>query len=225
MTIDELERAVATAPVYHTFEPARRVPGITLVAVCGGLITVEESGLVRLVRKLRSGNRSVALPHCLIHYTAKGTLQALLQEDFPNPHSLLAAVCMTHLAENGFQNTTISSEEEFATFLKEDPLLAYASEAWAFHARPGMHVEHTERLTVRFVRSSNAFPALTSHDRSEAFDILTPLHVLALYDLPLNLIEDYTHPNAMTTVLQQSALMIASRFGHGQLLTVLLTLP
>ncbi|KAH6916346.1 hypothetical protein BKA70DRAFT_1216542 [Coprinopsis sp. MPI-PUGE-AT-0042] len=51
MTIEELERAVATSPDTHKFEAGRLVPGTTLISLCGGLITVEdESGLVRLVR-------------------------------------------------------------------------------------------------------------------------------------------------------------------------------
>jgi hypothetical protein len=55
MTIEELERAVATSPVTYKFEPGRRVPGATLISVCGGLVTFdEESRLVRLVRKLQS---------------------------------------------------------------------------------------------------------------------------------------------------------------------------
>ncbi|KAH6916230.1 hypothetical protein BKA70DRAFT_1395850 [Coprinopsis sp. MPI-PUGE-AT-0042] len=122
MTIDELERAVATSPDTYKFEIDRLVPGATLISLCGGLVTVEEES--RLVR--------------LVHYTAKETLENLLHEPFPHPHSLLAAVCMTHLIECGFQNTTISSEEEFKTLLEKDPLLAYASEAWAFHAVAGL---------------------------------------------------------------------------------------
>jgi ankyrin repeat domain-containing protein 50 len=52
MTIDELERAVAISPITNKFEPGRRVPGATLISVCGGLVTFdEESRLVRLVRK------------------------------------------------------------------------------------------------------------------------------------------------------------------------------
>jgi hypothetical protein len=52
MRIEELECAVATAPGTHNFENARVAPGTTLVALCHGLVTLEEeSQLVRLVRK------------------------------------------------------------------------------------------------------------------------------------------------------------------------------
>ncbi|KAH6889067.1 ankyrin repeat-containing domain protein [Coprinopsis sp. MPI-PUGE-AT-0042] len=209
MTMAELERAVATAPDTHKFEPGRLVPGTTLVSLCGGLVTVEEeSGLVRLV-----------------HYTAKETLEGLLHESFPHPHSRLAAVCTTRLAECGFQNTTISSEAEFKNALEKDPLLTYASEAWAFHAHAGLDVEDMERRTVQFITEINVFPAFTSFERTFFFDVLTPLHVLGLHDLPPEWIKDTTDPNLTTKLHQQSALIVASRLGHERVVAFLLALP
>ncbi|KAH6880250.1 ankyrin repeat-containing domain protein [Coprinopsis sp. MPI-PUGE-AT-0042] len=210
MTMGELERAVATCPYTHKFGPYRHVPGASLVSLCGGLITIEEES--KVVR--------------LVHYTAKETIEGLLHEAVPHPHSLLAAVCMTHLADCGFQNTTIGSEEEFKTVLEKDPLLAYASEAWAFHARTGLDEEDTERRTAQFVRESKAFPAFTGFDRTSYFDILTPLHILGLYDLPLALIEDTAmgNPNVTTKVYRQSPLMVASQTGHESIVAFLLPL-
>ena len=52
MTIEELRRAIATAPGTRKFERKRLVPAATLLTICCGLITVEEeTRLVRLVRK------------------------------------------------------------------------------------------------------------------------------------------------------------------------------
>jgi ankyrin repeat domain-containing protein 50 len=52
MTLEELERAVATCPETYEFQPDEVVAGMNLVALCCGLVTFEEeSGLVRLVRK------------------------------------------------------------------------------------------------------------------------------------------------------------------------------
>ncbi|KAH6889026.1 hypothetical protein BKA70DRAFT_884392 [Coprinopsis sp. MPI-PUGE-AT-0042] len=210
MTIDELERAMATSPDTHKFEPRRLVPETTLVSLCGGLIAVEEES--RLVR--------------LVHYTAKDTLEDLLHDAFPQPHSLLAAVCMTHLTDCGFQSTTINSEDEFRSVLEKDPLLAYASEAWAFHARQELGSEDIRRQTAQFLTEAIAFPAFTSLDRSWYFDILTAIHILGLYDLPLTLIDDTVagNPNLITKLHQQSALAIASRFGHEQLVASLLAI-
>ncbi|KAH6914320.1 ankyrin repeat-containing domain protein [Coprinopsis sp. MPI-PUGE-AT-0042] len=200
MTIDELERAVATSPDTHKFEPRRLVPETTLVSLCGGLITVEEES--RVVR--------------LVHYTAKDTLEDLLRNAFPHPHSLLATVCMTHLSKCGLQNTTINSEDEFKSVLEKDPLLAYASEAWAFHAREELGSEDIRRRTAQFIMEVTAFPAFTSADRSWYFDILSPIHIPGLHDLPFTLIDDpaASNPNLTTKFHQQSALIIVSRFGH-----------
>jgi hypothetical protein len=52
MSLEELERAVATSPETYKFQPNEVVPGNSLVALCRGLVTLEEeSGVVRLVRK------------------------------------------------------------------------------------------------------------------------------------------------------------------------------
>jgi ankyrin repeat domain-containing protein 50 len=223
MTIEELERAVITFPGSRKFERSRRVPGATLVSLCGGLITVEEeSRLVRLVRKFPRDTQFAMSTHQSTDYTAKETLAELLREEFPHPHSLLAAVCMTHLTDHGFRNTTISSEEEFKTVLKSDPLLAYASEAWAYHSQESLHVEETERRTAQFMKDINAFPAFTSLDRTTTFDILTPLHILALYHLPLRLYQEPTNLNAITIIYRQSVLKLASQFGHEELVASLI---
>jgi hypothetical protein len=52
MSLEELERAVATSPETYQFQPSEVVPGTSLVTLCRGLVTLEEeSGVVRLVRK------------------------------------------------------------------------------------------------------------------------------------------------------------------------------
>ncbi|KAH6889043.1 hypothetical protein BKA70DRAFT_1163670, partial [Coprinopsis sp. MPI-PUGE-AT-0042] len=193
MTVEELERAVATSPTTHKFEPGRVVPWTTLISLCGGLITVEEES--RLVR--------------LVHSTAKQTLEDLLQADFPHPHSLLAVVCTTHIAEFVFQNPTISTEEEFKTALKKDPLLAYASEAWAFHACAGLDEEDTFRRSSQLVAGNDSLPAFASRDHSSHFEFLAPFRILGL------------NPNGTTKVNQQSALTVASQSGHEGLVAVL----
>ncbi|KAH6873709.1 hypothetical protein BKA70DRAFT_281891 [Coprinopsis sp. MPI-PUGE-AT-0042] len=200
MTIEELERAVATSPETYKFEPNRLAPGMTLMALCRGLVTLEEeSGLVRLV-----------------HYTARDTLQELLQDWFPHPHSHLATVCMTHLTQCGFQKMTISSEEEFTAARQADPLLAYASDAWAVHARASLDMEDTRWRIANFVSESPAFPAFTGPDASDYFDILSPLHMLAMYHLPLSLLNDSDigNLNVATQIHQASPLTLASWHGH-----------
>ncbi|KAH6909910.1 hypothetical protein BKA70DRAFT_179835 [Coprinopsis sp. MPI-PUGE-AT-0042] len=211
MMIEELEHAVATSPDTYKFEPDRLVPGTTLVSLCRGLVTLEEeSGLVRLV-----------------HNTAKDALQGLLHESFPLPHSLLATICMTHIADSGFQNTTLHSEEEFIAALHADPLLAYASDCWATHARVSLHDEDTRRRIVKFVRESKALPTFTGPGLSGYFDVLRPAHILAIHNLPLSLVTlgNTDGQNIATKILKASPLLLASWHGHFDLVQNLLLLP
>ncbi|KAH6873701.1 hypothetical protein BKA70DRAFT_1028051, partial [Coprinopsis sp. MPI-PUGE-AT-0042] len=200
MSIEELERAVAISPETYKLEPTRLAPGTTLIAFCRGLVTLEEES--KLVR--------------LVHYTAKGTLQELLQDSFPHPHSHLATVCMTHLTQCGFQNTTISSEGAFIAARRADPLLHYASDAWAVHARASLDMEDARRRIANFVSECHAFPAFTAPDLSECFDILSPLHMPAMFHLPMSLI---THSNigdlnVATQIYEESPLILASWCGN-----------
>lgn len=218
MTVEELERAMATSPTSHKCEASHVVHWTTLLSLCRGLVTIEEeSKIVRLVRMLPFFKTPLvrALIHLSTDSTAKDILEGLLHESFPHPHSLLAAVCITYLTRRGFQNTTIDSKEEFVAALEKDPLLAYTSEAWAYHARAGLELEDTKRRTAQLVCESHAFPAYTSLEHNRYFDILTPLHVLALYDLPLSLIATNIlgNRNITTPFYQQSPLFLACMFG------------
>jgi ankyrin repeat protein len=156
-------------------------------------------------------------------YTAKETLQALLSESFPHPQSLLASICMTHITECGFQNTTIRSEEQFRAALEKDPLLAYASQAWHLHASAGIDEEETMHRTAQFIKECQAFPAFTSFEHTFYFDILAALHIIALYKLPPALIQD-SNSNITTALQQQTPLIIACRSGHRQLVDRLVAL-
>ncbi|KAH6870853.1 hypothetical protein BKA70DRAFT_365297 [Coprinopsis sp. MPI-PUGE-AT-0042] len=211
MTIQELERAVATSPETYKFEPSRFAPGKTLMALCRGLVTLEEES--RLVR--------------LVHYTAKDTLEGLLHGSFPHPHSHLATVCMAHLTQCGFQNTTIKSKEEFIAARQAGPLLAYACDAWFVHARASLNVEDTRRRITDFIRESHAFPAFTRLDLLDDFDILGPLHMLSMYRWPTSLItcRDMGDLNAATQIDHESPLTLASWHGHEAPVASLLTHP
>ncbi|KAH6911841.1 hypothetical protein BKA70DRAFT_863385 [Coprinopsis sp. MPI-PUGE-AT-0042] len=209
MTIEELERAVATSPETFAFEPDRLAPGTTLIALCCGLVTFEEES--RLVR--------------LVHYTANDTLQGLLSDSFPHPYSHLAMVCIAHLTACGFQNTRIGTKEEFDAALEADPLLAYASVAWATHAQKSLDVEDTRRTIASFISGSNAYPTLLSPGLTGWFDILRPLHIIAVYNLPISLITrgNMDDPNVATLINRDSPLTLASALGHIDVVRLLLT--
>ncbi|KAH6909876.1 hypothetical protein BKA70DRAFT_1187647, partial [Coprinopsis sp. MPI-PUGE-AT-0042] len=208
MTIEELERAVATSPETFKFEPDRLAPGTTLIAFCRGLVTFEEES--RLVR--------------LVHYTAKETLQGLLGDSFPHPHSHLAMVCIAHLTACGFQNTKIGTKEEFNAALKADPLLAYASVAWAAHAHKSLDVDTARCKIMNFISGSSAYPTILKPNHAEWFDVLLPLHITALHNLPISLMAsgDIDDPNVATYIDQDSPLTLTSAFGHIDIVGLLL---
>lgn len=196
MSIEELRCAVATAADTHQFMSACVVPEASLLSLCHGLVTVEEeSGLVRL--------------H---HYTTKKPLQELLQEIYPHPHTLLAAVCMTHLAKRGFRDTKISSKEELVQALDQDPLLSYAHESWAFHANLSLDAEPCGNQILDFVQGCKAFPVLArAVGINLAFDLLNPLHVAAHFSLPLPLLQSSNNSafNRPTPILGHTPLILA----------------
>lgn len=220
MSPEELECAVATSLQTFKFESDTLVHGMSLVSLCRGLLTFEnESRVIRLVRACTKFP-SMSSTHHLLDYTVKDTLQGLLQGSFPHPHSHIATVCMAHLTECGFTNTTIPSEEKFTAALDTDPLLAYASDSWAIHARESLDIEDAKNRTAKFVADCKAFP--TNH--SWGFDILSSLHILAVYGLPISCIpyDSIRNPNIVTQMEQATPLMLATWHGHEDLVRFLL---
>ena len=121
----------------------------------------------------------------------------------------------------------MASEEELKTVLQNDPLLAYASEAWHFHAKKSLQIDEIRCLTARVLADSSAFPAFTSVDRTFHFDILTPLHMVGLYHLPPELLGDseICSPNNATAIHQETPLMLASQLGFETFVKFLLANP
>ncbi|KAH6887858.1 hypothetical protein BKA70DRAFT_1332666 [Coprinopsis sp. MPI-PUGE-AT-0042] len=207
MSIEELRRAVATRPDNHKFEPARMVPEATLLGLCHGLVVLEEES--RLVR--------------LVHYTARKPVEALLLEFFPHPHRLFTAVCITHLTDCGFQNTTIDSEERLKQALDDDPLLAYSHDAWACHAQLSLDDKILVTQLTTFLEDCQAFPALIYH----RFDRVTALHLVAFYKLPFSFAGslDDLNLNLRTEVGGYTPMGLACLRGHQTGVQALLSLP
>ena len=88
----------------------------TLLASCLGLVTVDESSIVRLV-----------------HFTLQEYFNRH-SESFKNPHATMAQVCLTYL--------NFDSVNELSPGLDNAPaetrLLQYASSHWGLHARNGL---------------------------------------------------------------------------------------
>ncbi|KAH6901113.1 hypothetical protein BKA70DRAFT_1230564 [Coprinopsis sp. MPI-PUGE-AT-0042] len=165
LTVEELQDAIASCPETHSFDKTGLVSGQMMVGVCCGLLTIEkETGIAGLV-----------------HYTAKAILQDLILQSIPNPHSLLAAVCMARLRDGEFQRSAIASAEDLDKTLELTPLLKYAYHAWSIHGRQSIHDPAAKLRLVNFVQGCRSFPVLPR--RYGKFDRFGPLHVAAAFNL------------------------------------------
>ncbi|KAH6902508.1 ankyrin repeat-containing domain protein [Coprinopsis sp. MPI-PUGE-AT-0042] len=190
MTIEELQHAVATSPDDHTFKSTRLVPENTLIGLCRGLVTMDEES--RLVR--------------LVHYTAQKPCKTYSLSSTHAPHSLLAKICITHLSACGFQDTSVKSYDELDRALLADPLLAYAHDAWAFHARESTVDSTISSQLTNFVTGCHSYP--------QSLDGVTFAGTQSLGS-----------PNVRTKEERETPLGLASRQGHLAAAQDLLRLP
>ncbi|KAH6907916.1 hypothetical protein BKA70DRAFT_1282843 [Coprinopsis sp. MPI-PUGE-AT-0042] len=209
LRVDQLRHAVATCPITHEFDASRLVSSETLITLCRGLLAVEEeSSMVRLV-----------------HYTAKDTLERLILEDLPNPHFLPAAVCMTLLADHGFQTKAVPSREDLEA-ANDHPLLTYAHDAWAAHALASIVDDSAARRLAEFVEGCHAFPVFIS-GWGGWFDVLSPLHVAAYFNLPISFVgtRNLRDPNLPSQVEHLTPLLLATLLNSERIVEELLALP
>ncbi|KAH6911212.1 hypothetical protein BKA70DRAFT_1560343 [Coprinopsis sp. MPI-PUGE-AT-0042] len=169
LTVSELRHAVVSSPDTHKLDLRRLAPAETLVSVCCGLLVHEQgTDIIRLV-----------------HYTAKPILRDLLLQSIPEPHTLLAAICMVRLSDCGFQRSALASEGDLDGALKAQPLLEYSYHAWSDHARESLPYDAAKQRLMEFVQGCHAFPVL-SHTYG-TFGVIGPLHLTAAFDLPPSL--------------------------------------
>ncbi|KAH6879585.1 ankyrin repeat-containing domain protein [Coprinopsis sp. MPI-PUGE-AT-0042] len=213
LTVDELRHALATSPETHKFESSRLVQEGALIGLCRGLVAVEEE--TRLVR--------------LVHYTAKDTLGRIIAETFQQPHALLSAVCLACLTDNGFQRIPFSEKQQLEQALKPETLLSYAYDSWSAHARKSLADPLTSRGLSDFIENCHAFPLRQQWLGAwhVPFDILSPLHVVACFNLPIALAGSHNlqNPNQTTAIQGVTALHLACAHGHDGAVEELLLLP
>ncbi|KAH6911299.1 hypothetical protein BKA70DRAFT_1146617 [Coprinopsis sp. MPI-PUGE-AT-0042] len=209
LKIEELRHLLATCPSTHNFDPTRLVDEGILIGLCRGLVNVEEE--TEFVR--------------FVHYTAKDVVERFLSATFCYPHSLPTLVCLSILAESGFQNTTLRSENDLAMALLADPLLAYAHKAWSAHAHESLHDTHTAQKVAHFVQGCSAFPVVVEVDTLwDRFDHLKPLHMVVYFDFPIHFAgpANLQDPNGL---LEASPLILAILRESPRAVKELLALP
>ncbi|KAH6908116.1 ankyrin repeat-containing domain protein [Coprinopsis sp. MPI-PUGE-AT-0042] len=222
LSVKELQCAVATCPDTHQFEEDRLVDEETLLSVCCGLVTVEkESQGVRLV-----------------HYTAMDSLPSLLSDDFPHPHALIAEVCMARLVGCGLHDFAPTKVDDLHKALTQHPLLRYSYTHWVDHLEWCEDLPFLTASALQFLSHCQAFPVdnskLDSFRAGSGWDIerLNPVQVACRYGLAFLLNDlldnnpDLRDPEVLnsTTNAGQTALMLASWFGHEAAVQTLLDL-
>ncbi|KAH6911302.1 ankyrin repeat-containing domain protein [Coprinopsis sp. MPI-PUGE-AT-0042] len=209
LTVEQLQNVAARCPESHKFEASRLVSPHMLLDVCHGLLVVEEhTNIVQLV-----------------HYSAKDTLDILILETYPFPHSLAAAFCMTLLTECYFQHSMIHTREGLEEALKVELMLPYAYGSWATHARRSLNDPSTANRLSDFVQGCHAFPALFHSNKW--FDVLGPFHVAACFNLPVRFAgsDDVRDPNRITRHMGFTPLGLAALQAHETRVEELLSLP
>ncbi|KAH6892723.1 hypothetical protein BKA70DRAFT_1201200 [Coprinopsis sp. MPI-PUGE-AT-0042] len=209
LKIKELRHAVATCPDTHKFDRRRLVDKATLMALCRGLVNIEEgTNIVRFV-----------------HYTAKDVVKGLVSESSPYPHSLPAAVCIALLTERGFQQVTIDGRGALIAALRADTFLAYAYQNWSIHARRSLDDATLAGRLSQFIQGCCAFPV--DYDIEHMCDILEPLHMAAYFDFPLSFAgsEHLCDPNHPTPHRGRTPLMLAVMENSLNAMRELLSLP
>ncbi|KAH6905368.1 hypothetical protein BKA70DRAFT_502069, partial [Coprinopsis sp. MPI-PUGE-AT-0042] len=170
MKVDLLRHALATSPDTHSFKSSRLMPEAALVSACRGLLTVDKKS--RIVR--------------LVYYTAKEPLEGFLRTSFPHPHALLAAVCIAHLTDCGFQDKKGWVRWDLSNALNGDPLLDYAYHAWTFHAQASLGQDFIASRLLAFITGCRAFPVTLRNDfLGYGQESLGPLHLVSLYSIPI----------------------------------------
>ncbi|TFK17384.1 ankyrin, partial [Coprinopsis marcescibilis] len=119
LSMDDLLHALAVYPDTFKFNPELLLTTDTLLSLCCGLVTYEpRSNMVRLV-----------------HYTAKDFLEPYLKRENPNPHSMIACICVEHLLHHSLHVWINTDPDPHETIYRKYPFVEYAHKNWAPHSR------------------------------------------------------------------------------------------
>ncbi|EAU92058.2 hypothetical protein CC1G_06045 [Coprinopsis cinerea okayama7 len=176
--VKDLRAALAINPETFRVEEDR-VPKLeSIISACSGLVEYhEQTDVIRL-----------------IHFTARDALEPLLLQDYPQPHALITRVLLQLMIDNTIANCTVEDRVELEELLKR-PLLRYAYQRWADHAKESGDQAGVRKDIANFLYQCSSFPYVAKGDSPgfdgeisdgpwSTFDLIQPLHVSVVYDLP-----------------------------------------
>ncbi len=137
ITVEELRCALAVEENDSYLAEEALPDADSLLSVCGGLIVVDDSEVVRF-----------------IHFTAQQYFNRASHPEFSSAHAYLATGCITYLSFSVFASGPCgdSSLEEFDRLrkrLKENVILGYAAKHWGDHVRECRDLHPTIHAMVR----------------------------------------------------------------------------
>lgn len=141
----ELCHALAVEPEEDTLDPENMPDILTLVDICAGLVTIDESsGVIRLV-----------------HFTTQDYFQRLRITRFPQAQTYITKICLAYLLIKEFEDGCSLSEPELIARAKSFPFLTYAASFWARHMRSaekgGLIDKDVREMALNLLKSKHPF--------------------------------------------------------------------
>lgn len=141
----ELCHALAVEPEEDTLDPENMPDILTLVDICAGLVTIDESsGVIRLV-----------------HFTTQDYFQRLRITRFPQAQTYITKICLAYLLIKEFEDGCSLSEPELIARAKRFPFLTYAASFWARHMRSaekgGLIDKDVREMALNLLKSKHPF--------------------------------------------------------------------
>ncbi|KAF7344146.1 Ankyrin [Mycena venus] len=144
----ELIEALAVEPETTALDPDNVLDMPTILSVCAGLVIVnEEDDIIRLV-----------------HYTTKGYLERIQDQEFPNVATEITRTCITYLSFKIFVQATFTWDNKPDDFFKRHAFLDYAVQYALAHAR-GPPELNIKPLILSFLTSNFAWRRLWTNRR------------------------------------------------------------
>lgn len=131
LTTSQLELALAIERESSEFDEDNICPVEDMVSVCAGLVTIDESGIIRLV-----------------HYTTQQYFKRTQGKWFPQIEADMAAICCTYLSFDKLGGGIWLEDKQLEQREEENVLYSYAAHNWGLHAHEAsiLHPEITTFL-------------------------------------------------------------------------------
>ena len=117
LTTSELRHALAVKPDDSELDEDNLRDIEHMVSVCAGLVTVDESSIIRLV-----------------HYTTQEYFERTQRDWLSSAESDIATTCVTYLSFRVFKSGFCRTDKEFEERLRSNRLYDYAACNWGYHA-------------------------------------------------------------------------------------------